>query len=379
MVLVDLGLIVKPHPSVLPDMSQKASRRTRRPTIDEDSVKTPTSKANGVEETPPEDVSPEEKQPEVASPPPPLPEVASSAPPPEVVSPPPPPPPEESPKEVTETENENGIITRSRSATPQVKKVNGHEEQQEKEGDISGTDLGPDSSVVADEPHPELMFEENSDIESGKSSPVLSRCKTRRSATRNIPTPKTPKSVDEEVPDGDEMNASFESCSEDISTEAQVGSDSTRLEYTDREEGNSFLQEVKNKTFGETLRQLSTRRTIRPISEDYRKRLLQNNLEKNEYPSRNSIDRISSVGIKRKSCSPDNEDSSKRFKSDSLGFFARLTSPLASFRNPFRGDIASSTPKLTGYKDEKCLIEDHCVISKISEVKDGERRWCSIM
>ncbi|KYB25177.1 hypothetical protein TcasGA2_TC034872 [Tribolium castaneum] len=350
-------------------MSQKASRRGRRHTSEEDksSLKPPTPKPNGIEETPPE-LTPPAEEPET-----------------EAQPPPPPPPEEESPKEPPPkevTENENGIVTRSRSTTPQVKKVNGHEDEEEKTdvGDVSEADLEPDPSIATDEQHPELMFEENSDMESGKGSPVLSRCKTRRSISRNVPTPKTPKSVEGEVAGEEDMNATFESCSEDVSTKAQVGGDSTRLDYTDREEGNSFfLQEAKNKSFGETLRRLSTRRTIRPISEDYRKRLLQNNVEKNEYPSRNSVERISAVGIKRKSCSREAEECSKRFKGDSPGFFARLTSPLASIRNPFRADIPSSTPTLTGYKDEKCLIEDDCVNSKMCEVKDGERRWCSIM
>lgn len=51
-----------------------------------------------------------------------------------------------------------------------------------------------------DEPEPELEFDENSDKESVQNaSPVVSRCTTRRSQARNIPTPKTPKSAVQEA------------------------------------------------------------------------------------------------------------------------------------------------------------------------------------
>ena len=354
-------------------MSQKSTRRARRQTNDEDSTaKAPTPKPNGTEESPPI-----------------LEEAKAQG---------PTPPPEETPPELQKEVTENE--TQKSPEPPEEKITNGTETE---DMDIS-LEEKMDPLVVTDEPDPELVFEENSDLESGRESPVLSRCKTRRSLTRNIPTPKTPKGeedlpkIDEDTPkmdedtpedsrDGEEpreeLNVTFESCSENVSTKVQVGGDSTRLSYTESNfETNSFLQEAKNKSFGETLRRLSTRRTIRPISDDYRKRLLMTNLEKGDfvgaYPSRNSVERVSAVGIKRKN-SEGEEEFIKRFKSDSPGFFTRFTSPLASIRNTFRGDIPSSTPKLTGYKDEKCLLEEDGINSQMHEVKDGERRWCSIM
>jgi hypothetical protein len=356
-------------------MSQKATRRARRQTADEDSTcKPPTPKP---EESPPLAEEPETAPPQV---------------------------PEEATNDVEKdntTEDENGVDNKIEPETPQLS--NGHEEQEKNELELSGkdTETEMDPLIVSDEPDPELVFEENSsEVESGKESPVLTRCKTRRSITRNIPTPKTPKSLEEDEEtaqtesdnkDGDnheELNVTFESCSENTSTKAVAGGDSTRLEYyIDKEasnlESNSFLQGNKNKTFGEALRHLSTRRTIRPISNQYRKRLLQTNLDKNlsaTYPSRNSVERISSVGIKRKSCSEGEEEHGKRFKTDSPGFFSKFTSPLASIRNTFRSDLPSSTPKLTAYKDDKFLLEDDAVNSQLCEVNNGgERRWCSIM
>ncbi|RZC34326.1 hypothetical protein BDFB_006674 [Asbolus verrucosus] len=385
-------------------MSQKSTRRARRQTNDDDppSFKAPTPKPNGSESA--EELLPvAQEEAEETAPAQDDPKIEQNG----------------TEKDIKETDS--CIVTRSRSTTPQVKKVpvNGHEENEkeeeeekaEKEDDKEGDDLNVsnrdtetemDPLILSDEPDPELVFEENSDLESGRSSPILTRCKTRRSITRSIPTPKTPKSVEEnenvtpsppievDVTNKDcdqELNVTFESCADDISTKAEAGSDSTRLDYMNKDfsnlETNSFLQEAKNKSFGETLRHLSTRRTIRPINDDYRRRFLQTNFDKTDYsatyPTRNSVERISSVGIKRKNCSEGDEECSKRFKSEAPGFFSKFTSPLTSIRNTFRSDIPSSTPKLTGYKDEKFMLEDDDISSKMCEVQDGERRWCSIM
>lgn len=100
------------------------------------------------------------------------------------------------------------------------------------------------------------------------------------------------------------------------------------------------------------------------------------------YPQRYSVERVSSVGLKRKN-DIDDQDGTKRFKHDSPGFFSRFTSPLASIRSSFRsnGDVASSTPKLTGYKDEKYLLEDDKTKTKACNVNidDEQKRWCVIM
>lgn len=310
---------------------------------------------------------------------------------------------------------ENEIVTRSRSATPQIKKLdennkspqNGHESEKvndEEQVKNNGEEMAQEIAIieevfsnggqqvemdplVIDEPDPELIFEESSDLESGKGSPALvMRCKTRRSLTRNIPTPKTPKAedteeeqeqIDEEDEEEEEKDLN-ETTGENVSTKAEVGSDSTRLEYMDKNtslESNPFIASTKNKSFGETLRHLSTRRTIRPIGDYRRPRSERNNID-SPYPTRNSVERLS-VGRKRKN-STDSTDDGKRFKADSPWFFSRF-SPLGSFRNPFRGDLASSTPKLTGYKDDKLLIEDELVNSKVHEVGSGEKRWCVIM
>lgn len=54
---------------------------------------------------------------------------------------------------------------------------------------------------------PELVFEESSDKESEKHSPVLSRCVTRRSQNRRIPTPSTPKVFNEAEVEKEQINS----------------------------------------------------------------------------------------------------------------------------------------------------------------------------
>ncbi|XP_017772770.1 PREDICTED: altered inheritance of mitochondria protein 21-like [Nicrophorus vespilloides] len=231
--------------------------------------------------------------------------------------------------------------------------------------------------VDTEEVDPELQFDEASDSESRKGSPVLSRCRTRRSQTRNIPTPKTPKSVIDqngddkdsdktpsELLDTPEATDSQESTSESSSSQkttddksetivnidltdtnesfesetsmhVNVGGDLTReIDITVSDES-SFLNSAKDLSVVETIRRMSSRRAIRSTG-DYRRSLLKSKAEKYQYippipaPPRATVHinsevaatattiRRSSVekliGSKRKTRRSDSPDGAKRFK-----------------------------------------------------------------
>ncbi|KAJ8920054.1 hypothetical protein NQ315_011707 [Exocentrus adspersus] len=232
-----------------------------------------------------------------------------------------------------------------------------------------------DPLVITDEPDPELQFDENSDLESGKGSPVISRCMTRRSQTRNIPTPKTPKLVDQEA-DSEKETDLNDSCeymdSINYSTTVEVGSDATRLDYIEHHdlEDSSYINSSREKSLSETLRGLSARRPIRPLN-DYRTRVLRSNQEKAGLNASYS----SFAGVKRKSRSSSPEER-KKFRTDSPGLNSLFSSPLANIRNRFKSDLPSSTPKLLGYRDTGGEMHYN---ADFENGDDEKKSWCSIM
>lgn len=246
--------------------------------------------------------------------------------------------------------------------------------------------------LAMDEPDPELQFDENSDLDSGKGSPIQLRCKTRRSHTRNIPTPKTPKSTDSEseknsvapTPTPENVNDTNDSLNiGDVSTRAEVGSDVTRLAYIANNssiisEDNSYLNYSRERSLTETLRSLSPRKTIRPINDAYRQRAFRNNQNKTDlnlpYTEQDSTD--SRTGVKRKrSTTPEDR---KKFKNDS-SFVSYLSSPLVNFKNRFITDASSSTPKLTGYKDNRQDLHEDVIYSEVVSEAPDKKNWCAIM
>ncbi|KAK9889802.1 hypothetical protein WA026_007174 [Henosepilachna vigintioctopunctata] len=250
--------------------------------------------------------------------------------------------------------------------------------------------------LQSDETCPELEFEEESDKDSGKYSPIISRCMTRRSQNRNIPTPKTPKSLDElEFENGNtseteglprksilrELNETDNSNTDNLSTKVQVGGDATRLEFSEGE--SYFLSCLKNKEHNSSRRYISSRRSIRPSSEDIRKKHLKisnqrANLSIPFFSSRDSVERAPSV--KRKSRSETPEDR-KRFKEDSSGFLAKITSPLNTIRTKLSSAPKStSTPKLTSYRDHKNQLGGEFLDEvEISNAAKPENQWCTLM
>ncbi|CAH1112549.1 unnamed protein product [Psylliodes chrysocephalus] len=256
-----------------------------------------------------------------------------------------------------------------------------------------------DPLVISDEIDAELQFlEENSDKDSGKGSPLMTRCATRRSYTRNIPTPKTPKLPDQEtdseknstvdqseeicnlpndipIPKTDNPNDTKDSLdTENASIKVEVGSDSTRLDFSEinnsTEHDLSYLNSLRD-------RGLSSRRPIRG-SEDYRKRVLKNTYNKSDL---NILYDEVSTGVKRKNRSMTPEDS-KKIRIDSPGYRTFFTSPFASIKNKFKTDVQSSTPELLGYKDDRSHLHfnDNLDLAKIEEAGDEEKKsWCSLM
>ncbi|XP_018564629.1 uncharacterized protein DDB_G0286299-like [Anoplophora glabripennis] len=310
---------------------------------------------------------------------------------------------EEVKKGNTQEKKEKKKIDSVKKETP--KKDKKDKGKSEAKGQVNEPDTEPvemDPLVISDEPDPELQFDENSDVESGKGSPVISRCVTRRSQTRNIPTPKTPKSVDQDMdseknsatytpitdvyndlPKTDNLNDTCESMDTiNLSTKAEVGSDLTRMDYMEHHtsifEDSSYISASREKSLSETLRGLSARRPIRPL-DDYRRRVLRSNLERSDlnmpYPSHNPVEQII-TGIKRKSRSITPEDR-KKFKTDSPGMNSLFSSPFTNIRNKFKTDLPSSTPKLLSYRDTNTRL--HYNDDNFENGDDEKKSWCSIM
>ncbi|KAF2882600.1 hypothetical protein ILUMI_23568 [Ignelater luminosus] len=332
------------------------------------------------------------------------------------------------------------------SKDKEADKVEGEEnEKGDTEQALSDSlEIEPLTEKDEEEAIPELQYDENDlDLES-EGSP--SRCRTRRSQTRNVSTPKTPKLVESEAkvlyipmerlsetpklveneakelyipverfsegntsgsstprkmaassresnvdsesqPDEIADSDSYSSVSIDnISTKAMAGSDATRnadLTYQDSglfdENPTSTPLVSPNRSLAETLRGLSSRRTIRPImNSNYRKIALQNTLEANKgdvYANYECIERVT-PGMKRKNRSITPEEA-KRFKKEGTGLFSYISSPLFShFKNTLS---KSSTPKLISYEKKQSGYGEPIKPELEIPNEDQQKKWCSIM
>lgn len=252
---------------------------------------------------------------------------------------------------------------------------------------VEPTEMDP--LILTDEPDPELQFDENSDMESVKGSPIQSRCKTRRSHSRHIPTPKTPKSATDSeseknsvapTPTPENLTETGDSLTlADVSTRAESGSDTTRLNELSHElADDSYLNYTRERSLSETLRGLSARRTIRPINDSYRQRAFKNSVNKSDlnspYLGHDLVDRIS--GLKRKRSQTPEER--KKYKTETgYSFTSYLTSPLTIIKNKFSSD--DSTPKLTGYKDGTNEIHGEGTYSDVISEENDKKNRCAIM
>lgn len=306
-------------------------------------------------------------------------------------------------EEVADTEDTEKRVTRS-----QTKDTNEEEEEEEvidvgeeednvveiqindvevkettlrENGEKDASDVEKDTEP--DETEPELQFDENSD-NSGKNSPA-SRCLTRRSHLRNLPTPKSP-SVNTPTPSPEDqeetktdlnLGREFLVISDDLSIRAEPGNDTTRANFTvddeDLQEPSEFFKSLKDKSLSQTLRGLSSRRSIS---------LRHAHITRSEfnvpYPKRASVESIS--GIKRKQRSPSPEDN-KRTKREGGGLLSYIRSPVFGVRHHFNKDLTSSTPKLTGFRNKNSLLDGEEIDKIKLEVEDAqpEKKWCSIM
>uniref|UniRef100_A0A6P7F6T3 Uncharacterized protein LOC114326931 n=1 Tax=Diabrotica virgifera virgifera TaxID=50390 RepID=A0A6P7F6T3_DIAVI len=278
-------------------------------------------------------------------------------------------------------------------------------QQESKSPESESVEMEP--LVVGDEVESELQFlEENSDKESGKGSPVIPRCFTRRSFTRNIPTPRTPKLSDD--PDSEknsvtdqteeticnlpndvnipkiELNDSSDSLDTlNTSTNVEVGGNSTRLDFTEatntitppNTEENHFDEAYRNNL---RARVLSARRPLR-MTDDYRKKVLINAQHRSDLHLPYDLDEPCG-GIKRKlrSMTPD----AKKLKLDSPGYTSFLSNSFAGFTTRFRTHVDASTPELISYKDERSDIHfsDGLESQQIEDAEgDESKKWCSVM
>lgn len=333
-----------------------------------------------------------------------------------------------------------GPTTRSRSTTPQNKKdfKNGNsieanetnnkenvEEQVDDKNESQDTEIEMEPLVDTEEQEPELQFDENSEPESRKDSPLSNRCMTRRSQTRNIPTPKTPKSIDEsfeeKLSDDSEKTIETPVLSEtlhinleetvvaapavteepvethisdytsdveesesfkNLSTYVVVDGDTTRnADFSvlddQTEFSNSFINLSKDLSLGESLRGLSSRRPIHSIGV-YPKKIFKHSASRSiTNKLRTSVERIHGIKRKKHSESPENL---KRIKPNGPGFLSYLSSPIINIKNKFyKPEVPSNSPKLTGYKGN---IFENPNLSKIeTDINDSmpERKTCIIM
>ncbi|XP_044754745.1 uncharacterized protein LOC123313794 [Coccinella septempunctata] len=254
-----------------------------------------------------------------------------------------------------------------------------------------------------DEPCPELEFEESSDKESEKHSPVLSRCTTRRSQNRNIPTPNTPRSVYEPEQEKDQIDSDKGSgkpvpgpeCSSkiinlnetdrsstNVSMTVQVGGNDTRTDFSEGE--SELLQSLRSRGSQSASRYLTSRRSLRSTRNELHSKSLRDSMRRSRLYipsplSRESMERAPSVKRKDRSETPEER---KKLKTDSSGFLSKLSSPLTNLRNKFyTTPTETSTPKLTSYKDEKNLIDGDFFdqVEMPQELGAPHNKWCEIM
>ncbi|KAF5272230.1 hypothetical protein FQA39_LY01312 [Lamprigera yunnana] len=263
-----------------------------------------------------------------------------------------------------------------------------------------------------EEPIPELQFDET-DIEV-ESEGANSRCKTRRSESRNTSTPKTPKMIDLEEFESDELlqnrsgsitpkvspveiavhtetpealvnlNDTSYACNsvsiDNISTRAIVGSDGT-LQDSKIFDENSFLS-VSKGSFVDTVKGLSGRRSIHSLSTyttnhgDLKKNILKKisfESKGDVYADYESVQRIS-IRPKRKSRSFSPTER-KRFKQEQSG--------LLSYFPNFKSTKTVSSPKLISVETKIAFDDDNEDFDKIklenSSIHDKEKKRCSIM
>lgn len=290
------------------------------------------------------------------------------------------------------TRKSTRIATKEQSELSEADNKSAESMESEPLSSDSGKTVEPvemDSLILTDEPDPELQFDENSDMESVKGSPIQSRCKTRRSHSRHIPTPKTPKSATDSeseknsvapTPTPENLTETGDSLAlADVSTRAETGSDTTRLDALSNElADDSYLNYTRERTLGETLRGLSARKTIRPINDSYRQRAFKNSVNKSDlnspYLGHDLVDRIS--GLKRKRSQTPEER--KKYKTETgYNFTSYLTSPLTIIKNKFSSD--GSTPKLTGYKDGTNEIHGEGTYSDVISEEPDKKNRCAIM
>ncbi|XP_066253069.1 uncharacterized protein DDB_G0283697-like isoform X1 [Euwallacea similis] len=280
------------------------------------------------------------------------------------------------------------------SGKPKTEEIEVAQPENSKSSDTAKEVVEMDALILSsDEPDPELQFDENSDMDSAKGSPVQSRCKTRRSHTRNIPTPKTPKSIDSEsennsvapTPTPENLNDTTESIDlEDVSTRAETQSDSTRVDYLKNESlfcaDKDYSDVSRERSLRVTVRPLSARKTIRPLNDSYRQRAFKNVLNKSDLNDpnawRDSTDRI--YGVKRKRS--ESPEGAKRFKSETAaGFMSYISSPLTFLKSKFTSEENTSTPKLIGYKDSTSEIHGEGIYSEVVSEDQEKRNRCVVM
>lgn len=287
---------------------------------------------------------------------------------------------------------ENGTDTKIAICEEKTELSDKNDEKEENSLDFAENDMDP--LVLNDEPCPELEFDElsdktsdkNSDRESLNLSPIVTRCKTRRSQVRNIPTPKTPKLDDDKdgkssssTPVADDLKSLTDksASSENWSTKVQVGNDSMRCDSFN-EGGSDFLTSLRSNS-STSERFITSRKSIR---DNIRKQSLKNSMKVNKsfgFFSSESLERAPSVKRKNRSLTPEDV---KRFK-ESPGFISLITSPINNIKNRFtisKPNI-TSTPKLTAYKDQKNhLGGDFFDQMEVAiEAREPENKWCSIM
>lgn len=131
-----------------------------------------------------------------------------------------------------------------------------------------------------------------------------------------------------------ESTSSLDSDTGNVSTQAIAGSDATRINFTAHEFTDSpFLKNAKEQSFGDTLRRLSTRPSIRtahdlPTPRKHHDRHL-------AYPLRASVESITGVKRRRRSTSP--EDAKRIRHEPGGGILSYITSPVLKMRNRISG------------------------------------------